>query len=409
MPGTALARRGGPSVYSSAAEFAFLLRLQGQGLRYFLDNQTRTGLVLDRQANHGPRRAHGLVSTAATGMGFIALALASAEPYRLITPAEAATRVRQGVDTALRRLPHTRGVLPHFVESATGAPLGIDVRSTVDTAWLVAGALWAAAFLHDRRVQADAAELAARVDWAYWTAANGLLAHGHDRGGRFLGGTWDRLNGETVFLYVLAAGAADRAWPAAGWSRLTAGHADLGLFVSQYGLDLLDLASWQRPGVDLRAEADAATAANYRACCERADEFATYGRYWGLSAGDGPGEGAEPLAYRCYAPAGPVDGTAHVTATAAALGVRPDLVWENLCQADRELDRPLRGRYGFSTVNCDRAWVGPDMVGIDAGAAVLALDNCLMDGRVRRVFHELPGVQAGLDRLGFVRSAGMGR
>jgi len=52
-------------------------------------------------------------------------------------------------------------------------------------------------------------------------------------------------------------------------------------------------------------------------------------------------------------------------------------------------------------VNLNRNWVSRDMVGIDAGAVVLALDNVLMDNRVRTVFHALPCVQRGLDRLGF--------
>jgi len=277
----------GPAAGLSAAEQAFVLRLQAQGLRYFLDNQLPSGpLVLDRQANHGPRRSHGLVSTAATGMGFVALALAAAEPYRLITSAEAVRRVRRGVAYALRQLPHTRGVVPHFVHSAGGAVVGFDARSTVETAWLVAGALWAADFLGEPALQAAAGRLAGRVDWAYWTAADGRLAHGHNARGRFLGATWDRLNGETVFMYALAAGAA-RPWPAAGRPRLRTGHDDLGLFVAQYGLDLLDLA-----GSDVRAAADAATAANYRLCRELAGTFATYRHFWGLSAGDGPGRAA---------------------------------------------------------------------------------------------------------------------
>src|SRR5262249_37652050 len=57
------------------ADLALLLRLQRRALRYFLDNQTPDGLILDRQRNHGPRRDCGLRSTAATGMGLIALAL----------------------------------------------------------------------------------------------------------------------------------------------------------------------------------------------------------------------------------------------------------------------------------------------------------------------------------------------
>ena len=66
------------------AERGLLLRLQRQTLRYFLDNQRPGGLVLDRQRNHGVPQAHGWCSTAATGMGFIALALAAAPPYRLL-------------------------------------------------------------------------------------------------------------------------------------------------------------------------------------------------------------------------------------------------------------------------------------------------------------------------------------
>ena len=43
----------------------------------------------------------------------------------------------------------------------------------------------------------------------------------------------------------------------------------------------------------------------------------------------------------------------------------------------------------------------PWMIGIDAGAAVLALENYLAEGHVRRVMHRLPAVQHGLERLGF--------
>src|SRR5581483_11518646 len=47
------------------AERDFLLGLQRDALQYFLDNQTPAGLTLDRQSNHGPRRAFGLCSTSA--------------------------------------------------------------------------------------------------------------------------------------------------------------------------------------------------------------------------------------------------------------------------------------------------------------------------------------------------------
>jgi hypothetical protein len=402
---------------STARDRGLLLRLQSRALQYFLDNQTPAGLILDRQRNRGPLRTSGLCSTTATGMGWIALALASEEPYRLLSPPEATLRIRTGLETVLHALPHASGVVPHFVDSQTGCVHGDDYFSTIETAWLAAGALWAAAFLRDAELERLAGALAERIDWCYWTAPGEskvpLLRHGKTRDGCFIPWSWDRLNGETVFLYVLATGAAEeRAAPVSAWSHLRSfdgsaaglhfNNSDLGLFVFQYGLDLLDLDDWLTPsGVDLAAESGVAVEANCRVCRELANTFTTYRDYWGLSAGDGPAAPPAELAYRCYAPGGPLDGTAHLTATLASIARRPDLVLENLDRAVHERRWPLMGRYGFSNVNADHDWIGPDMVGIDAGAAVLALDNYLNDNRVRSVFHTLACVQRGLERSGF--------
>jgi len=396
-----------------------LLRLQRQHLQYFIDNQMDDGLVLDRQSNHDRLRRSGLCSLSATGMGFIALALASAPPYSLLTPSSAARRIEEGLQTALTELPQHQGVMPHFIDAETREVFGVDYFSTIDSAWMIAGGLWAAAFLGQRDLQELANQLYRRVDFRYWTAPHlpgvcGLLRHGMDRQGRILPCCWDRLNGETVFLYLLAAGAEpDRALPASFWPRLNlfrgevAGlcfnNADLGLFVFQYGLDLFDAGQWHTPeGVNLAEEARVATWANERACRAAAATYRTYRRYWGLSAGDGPGR-AGMDAYRCYAPAGPMDGTAHLTATVASVAHHPGAVLDNLYQAQLDRGLPARGRYGFSNVNSDRHWISRDLVGIDVGAAVLALDNYLMANRVRSVFHCLPCIQQALDRLGCIR------
>jgi hypothetical protein len=179
-------------------------------------------------------------------------------------------------------------------------------------------------------------------------------------------------------------------------------NADLGLFVFQYGLDLLDLRRWRPPGaVDLWAEAGVAARANQRACHAAAAQFTTYRRFWGLSAGDGPGKRSTPDRYRIYSPAGLIDGTAHLTASLASVAHCPEAVLQNLHEAEHDRQLNAHGRYGLCNVNLDHHWVGRDMVGIDAGAAVLALDNYLMADRVRTVFHGLPCVRRGMERMRF--------
>src|SRR5205823_7420793 len=101
---------------------------------------------------------------------------------------------------------------------------------------------------------------------------------------------------------------------------------------------------------------EVATAANHDACRQAAETFATYRRYWGLSAGDGPGDPPAPDTYRIYAPAGPMDGTAHLTAALASMAYHPEAVLENVRAADRDRDLIPLGRYGLSNINVDRRW-----------------------------------------------------
>jgi hypothetical protein len=377
--------------------------LQRQAIQYFIDNQLSHGLVLDRQRNLTRLNKHGLCSTSGTGMGLIAIALASAPQYQMLSRREAIARVRLCLRTALERLPREHGMMPHFVDSDTLAPVGMDVVSTIDSAWLVAGGLWAAEFLRDQELSRLAAGLYERIDWRYWAGGDkrGWLHHGIGMDGKMLEARWDRLNGETAFMYVLAIGAREgRELSSDVWGSLrkrygkVAGRrfvsADLGLFAFQYSLQLLDFKDSRWPGrVDLFLQAKRAVAANHEYCSRLAGAFKTYRRFWGLSAGDGPGGTDLPDMYRAYAPGVGVDGTAHLTASIASIDVCPELVLANLRAARHSRIPGLHGRYGLSNVNVDRRWVSRDVVAIDLGAEVLALDNFLHGGRVRATFQRI--------------------
>ena len=81
-------RTGAPT----SAERQLLDALARNALGYFLENQLPHGLILDRRRNRGPRSFEGLCSTAATGMGLMAVALAAAPEYRLLSDEEADPR-----------------------------------------------------------------------------------------------------------------------------------------------------------------------------------------------------------------------------------------------------------------------------------------------------------------------------
>ncbi len=399
------------------ADKAQLEDLQRRALQYFLDNQLPHGLILDRQRNRGEGVRAGWCSTSGTGMGLIAIALSTAPEYRLLSKQEAVARVERCLKTALERLPQLDGMMPHFVDATTLLPVGDDVVSTIDSSWLVAGGLWAADFLDDAELKRLAAKLYRRIDWLSWARRHDgggalWLSHGQKRDGSRIASSWDRLNAETAFMYVMAIGAETKeALPAKSWTGLKKSYgtvagarfasADLGLFAAQYSLALLDFESARWPGrFNLHRQAREAVAANYRFCRMSRGQFKTFGRFWGLSAGDGPGRRGQEDQYRAYAPQGPVDGTAHLTATLASIEMCPELVLENLRAVRDKRFASAYGKYGLSNVNLSRRWVSRDVVAIDLGAAVMGIDNALHGQRVRQQFHKLACVRRATQRLG---------
>jgi hypothetical protein len=391
---------------------ALLRRLETQALRYFIENQLQHGLVLDRQRNFGRRKFTGLCSLSATGMGLIALALASAPEHRLLTRAQSRHRIKKALRTALQ-LPHIDGMLQHFVDARTLEPQGTDVIATVDASWLFAGALWAAEyFAEDAELHALAQRLWNRVDWRKW--GNGaeapLIHHGADVSGNKLASVWDRYNAETAFMYVLAIGAeGKKALPARSWDALDLAFgclgkhcfisADLGLFVFQYSLALID--GCALPPVkehSLLEECVKGIRANQAFCVEHRGRYRTFQTFWGLSAGDGPCTAPCVDAYRAYSPH-ETDGTAHITATLASVDLMPELVLPNILAAEQPQWRHLNGRYGYSNVNIDHNFVSRDVVGIDVGAAFMALENALHNERVRKIFMRLQPVRRALRRI----------
>lgn len=388
--------------------------LSRRGILYFLDNQLDSGLILDRQSNHGAttgagwastgdgwaNTADGWASTAATGMGLIAIALAALPPYSLIDRREASRRISRALALGNGRVPRIDGIMPHFLDIKTLVPRGSDAYSTVDTAWLIAGGLVAAKLLGSSRLRNRAYALYRGIDWRSWSKDN-LIRHGADEKGNRFSATWDRLNAETAFMYLLAIGAPEplalapesmrslKSFVGKAGSHEFA-SADLGLFTSQYSLEILDPSLMTGSAIDLAETARKAIRANQEVCLSASRRFTTYRKVWGLSAGDGPD------GYQDYGPE-KIDGTAHVTATIGSLAWAPELVMENIHKA-LALEG-VSGRYGLSNINLDRGFISPDVVGIDIGMALMACDNLLHGSRIKEAFHSLACIRTAIARL----------
>jgi hypothetical protein len=77
----------------------------------------------------------------------------------------------------------------------------------------------------------------------------------------------------------------------------------------------------------------------------------------------------------------------------------PELVLANMLAAEAEPNLKAHGLYGYSNINVDKNWVSRDVVGIDIGAAVMALENELRGGRLRRTWSRLPLMRRAKRRL----------
>jgi hypothetical protein len=288
--------------------------------------------------------------------------------------------------------------------------------SSIDTALLLAGALFIGEFLKGSQVEALAQELYERADFQWMLTDGGarkdekLIGHGWKPETGFLSSRW-RSYSELMILYLLAIGSPTHpidgsSWEA--WKRPVGSYAGYTtfvcgpLFIHQFSHIFVDFRDKRDSlGYDYWASSVNATKANRQFCIDNADKYRNYGEnVWGLTACDGPdgyrAYGAPPAKY-----ANLHDGTVAPYASAASIAFTPELSVSALkCMYGKYFGR-LWGRYGFSDAfNIHRDWFGTDVIGIDQGATLLMIENY----RSRLIwdhFMRLDPIQRGMDKAGF--------
>jgi len=388
-----------------------LEQLQRDTLRYFLDEaNSQSGLIPDSTRPGAP--------SSVTAVGFALAAYCVGVERSVISRSDAIDRTLvtlrflwgspQGRE---RDATGYQGFFYHFLDMETGRRASRSELSTIDTAFLIAGALTAASYFDrdtsaEREIRSLADALYRRIDWQW--AQNGGLAGAHgwtpERG--FLRYRWEGYS-EAILLYVLGMGSPTHPLPAASYTAWTEtyrwktlyGYEFLyagPLFIHQLSHVWIDFRGiqddyMQKRGLDYSENSRRATLVQQQYAIRNPRRFKEYGDLcWGITASDGPGpatrriDGVERrfFDYRARGiPYGPDDGTVAPWAVVASLPFAPEIVLptiRNFLHAYPE----MIGEYGLMcslnrTFRSDGAegWHSSGYYGLDQGPIILMIEN----------------------------------
>jgi len=410
------------------------------------------GLVADRNREGAP------ASIAAVGLALTAYPIGVERGF--ITRAEAALRTlmtlrffrnsSQGTDAEATGY---KGFYYHFLDMKTGKRVWKCELSTVDSTFLLAGVLTAAAYFanesadeHEIRTLAD--ELYRRADWQWAQNGGATVTHGWKPESGFLAYRWQGYD-EALLLYLLGLGSPTHplsaesypAWTSTYQWRKLYDHEFLyagPLFIHQLSHVWVDFRGIQDEymrgkSIDYFENSRRATYVQQQYAIQNPNQFEDYGENcWGITASEGPGpatrhiKGKERHFFGYLArgvPDGPDDGTIAPWAVVASLPFAPEIVLSVLRWFD-DIKLRAAGPYGFkATFNptypltlpsppgggegrvrgksaLAPLWVSPFHLGLNQGPIVLMIEN-YRSGLVWRLMRQCPYLVSGLRKAGF--------
>jgi len=419
---------------------ADLEKLQRQTFDYFLhETNPANGLVIDKTAPDWP------ASIAATGLalaaypvgverGFISRAAAV---ERTLATLRFFWKSQQGPEPDATGY---KGFYYHFLDMQSGRRVWQCELSTVDSAFLLAGALTAGAYFNantpdESEIRRVADALYDRADWQWAQDHGPTVTHGWTPENGFLKFRWKGYD-EALLLYVLglaspshplsessyAAWASSYRWERCyGYDYLYAGP----LFTHQLSHIWVDFRGIQDAfmrvkGIDYFENSRRATYVQQRYAIENPLKFAGYGHHcWGITASEGPGSSTielEGVTRKFYdylgrgVPFGPDDGTLAPWAVAASLPFAPEIVLPTLDFCIHQSKLTKFNRYGFKAAfnpthpgepgNPYGWWVSPWHFGLNQGPIVLMIEN-YRSGLVWQLMRNCSPIKVGLRRAGF--------
>lgn len=332
-----------------------------------------------------------------------------------------------------------RGFYYHFLDMQTGRRAWQCELSTIDSAFLLAGALTGGRYFdrdsgNEREIRALSEALYRRADWQWALDHGATVTHGWKPESGFLRYRWEGYD-EALLLYILGLGSptyslpqsAYEAWSATYRWETFSGHDYLyagPLFTHQLSHIWIDFrgirdAFMRAKGSDYFENSRRATYVQRQYAIDNPLGFPHYGEHcWGLTASEGPGpdtivvDGIERRFFDYVArgvPYGPDDGTIAPWAVAASLPFAPEIVLPVLGYCIHDLQLTARNRYGFKAsfnpsypgaFDSPHGWVSPWHFGLNEGPTVLMVEN-YRTGFVWQLMRGCSYIVDGLRRAGF--------
>jgi hypothetical protein len=433
---------------AGAADAALLDDLERRTFDFFWrTTDPRTGLVPDRYPTPS------FSSIAAVGFGLTAYPIGVERGY--VTRAAARDRVLTTL-RFFRDAPQGdgatgvtgyKGFYYHFLDMQTGRRFRDIELSSVDTALLLAGALFCREYFGgadpaEAELRRIADELLARVDWRWLQPRAPAIAMGWRPEQGFIAYDWIGYN-EAMIVILLALGSPTFPVEPAAWAAWTAsydrtwgtayGQEHLGfgpLFGHQYSHVWVDFRGIRdrymgARGLDYFENSRRATLAQRAYASANPGGWTGYGEHvWGLTACDGPGDltlqiGGKSREVKGYAARGAGaldDGTLAPTAMIASLPFAPEIVLPGIRELRRRYGAHIYREFGFvdafnpsfpdgarptaGTVVPGVGWIDADYLGIDQGPIVAMIENH-RSGLVWSVMRRSAYLRRALARAGF--------
>lgn len=415
-------------------------KLQRDTFDYFLkETNPLNGLVIDKTAENWP------ASIAATGLALACYPVSVGRGFmsrgaaveRTLTTLRFFWNSPQGSEPDATGY---KGFYYHFLDMQTGRRVWQCELSTVDSAFLLAGALTAGIYFDastedELEIRTLSKALYLRADWQWAQNDGATVTHGWRPESGFIKYRWEGYD-EAMLLYMLGLGSPTHplpkesyeAWVSTykwehnyGQDYLYAGP----LFTHQLSHVWIDFRGIQdsfmrEKGINYFENSRRATYAQQQYAINNPLKFKDYGPHcWGITASEGPGpetrkiDGIERQFFDYVGrgiPYGPDDGTLAPWALVASLPFAPEIVLPALHHCIHQAKMTKFNSYGFKASfnpthpgksgNPYGWWVSPWHYGLNQGPIVLMIEN-YRSGFLWRLMKQCAYLVTGLGRAGF--------